>query len=89
MILLKEEHVQREYVNHEDASSPTAATESILLTATINAEEGRDIMTVDIPNAFVQTELDLKQDQILMKVRGMLVDMLVDINPEIYKAFVV
>ena len=48
---------QREYVNHEDTSSPTAATESILLTATIDAEEGRDIMTVDIPNAFVQNRV--------------------------------
>ncbi len=36
---------QREYVNQKDATSPTAATESIILTATINAEEGRDVMT--------------------------------------------
>ena len=40
---------QREYINREDATSPTAATESILITATIDAKENRDIMTADIP----------------------------------------
>jgi hypothetical protein len=56
-------NTQREYVNQEDARSPTAATESIHLTAAIDAEEGRDVMTVDIPNAFVQTDLDLKKSK--------------------------
>jgi hypothetical protein len=59
---------QQEFVNQEDGTSPTAATESILLTATIDAEEGRDVMTVDIPNAFVQTDLDLKKEQVIMKI---------------------
>jgi hypothetical protein len=59
--------VQCEFVSHEDATSPTAATESIYLTATIEAE-GRDIITVDIQNAFVQTELDLKKEKVIMKI---------------------
>jgi hypothetical protein len=54
---------QRENINQENATSPTAATESIFLTATIDAEEGRDEMTVDIPNAFVQTDLDLRKSK--------------------------
>jgi hypothetical protein len=45
---------QREYVNKEDSASPTVATESILLTAAIEAKEGRDVMTANIPNASVQ-----------------------------------
>ena len=80
---------QREYVNREDATSPTAATESILLTATIDAEEGRDVMTVDIPNAFVQTKLDNNQEKVIMKIRGILVDMLIEINPEMYRSYIV
>jgi hypothetical protein len=39
----------------EDASSPTVATEAVLLSCIINAEEGRDVAVIDIPNAFIQT----------------------------------
>ena len=40
-----------------DATSPTAALESVLLTYTIDAKEGRDVNIIDIPNAslFPQT----------------------------------
>jgi hypothetical protein len=34
--------------------------ESILITTTINAKQKHDVMTADIPNAFVQTDLDKK-----------------------------
>jgi hypothetical protein len=46
------------YVIKEEAASPTAMTESILLTATIEAKVNRDVMAVDIPNAFIQTDMD-------------------------------
>ena len=44
---------QRGTIDKVDAASPTAALKSVLLTATINAKERRDITTVDIPNAFI------------------------------------
>ncbi len=43
----------RGFVNKEDSASPTAANESINITSAIDAHENRDIMTADIPNAFV------------------------------------
>jgi hypothetical protein len=46
---------QRYYISKEDASSPTVATESVLLLCIIDAKEERDVAVVDIPNAFVQT----------------------------------
>jgi hypothetical protein len=46
---------QHDYMTKEDASSPTVMTESIMITSTVEAAEGRDVMTMDIPNAFVQT----------------------------------
>ena len=46
-------------------------------------------MTVDVPNAFVQTEIDQSGEKILMKIRGVLVDILVGMEPEDYKDFVV
>jgi hypothetical protein len=44
----------REWISREDSSSPTAALESIMLTGVIDAHEGRDIMTCDIPNVCIQ-----------------------------------
>ena len=44
---------QRDYMPKEEVSSPTAATESIFLTGAIEAKQNRDILTLDIPNAFV------------------------------------
>ena len=65
--------------------------ESFLLTATIEAEEQRDVATFDIPNAFIQTpveETDAHGDRIVMKIKGAMIDMLLDINPELYTPFV-
>lgn len=45
-------------IDPERASLLTVLTESALLTATIDAHEGCDVATVDIPNAFVQTDLN-------------------------------
>jgi hypothetical protein len=71
----------------EDTASPTAALESILTTGVIKAKEERDVMTCDIPNAFLQAYLPKKEpgkDRVVMKITGVLVGMLVDINPELY-----
>jgi hypothetical protein len=47
-------------------------------------------MTVDIPNAFVQTDVKPKNgERIIMKIKGALVDMLVAMNPELYQDYVV
>jgi hypothetical protein len=51
-------------------------------------------MTANIPNAFVQTDIDdknhIKGQQIIMKIRGPLIDMLVKIKPKVlYEDFVV
>jgi hypothetical protein len=40
-------------INKQDASFPTAALESVLLTAVINAKERQDVAVIDIPKAFV------------------------------------
>jgi hypothetical protein len=63
-------------------------TESILLTGMIEAKENRDVMTADIPNAFVQTKIDQDEEKIIMKIRGPLVDMLLEIDEQTYKDYV-
>jgi hypothetical protein len=82
----------REWLSREDSTSPTAALESIMLTAIVDAKEGRDVMTCDIPNAFIQTKLpNIKEgdERVIMKITGVLVDLLVDISPEVYGPYVV
>jgi hypothetical protein len=60
------------------------------LTAVIEAEEERDIATCDIPNAFIQMHMEEKDqdgNRTIMKIRGVLVDILCDIDPK-YKEYV-
>jgi hypothetical protein len=80
---------QREYIDREDATSPTVATEAILITGVLDAKQHRDVMTNDVPNAFVQTPVPQGGDKIVMKLRGQLVDLLVEIAPETYEPFIV
>ena len=77
---------QREWMDKVDAASPTAAIESIFLTAVAEAKEGRKAITVDTPNAFTQTDVgnDKDGDRIMMKMRGPMVDMLVRLDPELH-----
>ena len=81
---------QRSYVSKQETSSPTSHTESVFCTFGIDAEEGRDVSIVDVPNAFVQTDLavDGKPVFVLMAIRGKLADMLVSIAPEVYGPYV-
>jgi hypothetical protein len=79
---------QRDYISKEDATSPTVAMESVLLTCIIDAEEGRDVAIVDIPNAFIQTCIEDEKDMAFIKIRGVLVDILVEIAPDVYKPYV-
>jgi hypothetical protein len=79
---------QRDYISKEDASSPTVATEAVLLSCIIDAKEGRDVAVIDIPNAFVQTRVEDEKDMAFIKIRGVLVDILVDIAPDVYKSYV-
>ena len=78
---------QRDYISKEDASSPTVATESVLLTCIIDAEEERDVAVIDIPNAFIQTRIEDEKDMATIKLRGVLVDILVEIAPDVYKPY--
>eukprot|EP00543_Licmophora_paradoxa_P010625 CAMPEP_0202466662 /NCGR_PEP_ID=MMETSP1360-20130828/69430_1 /ASSEMBLY_ACC=CAM_ASM_000848 /TAXON_ID=515479 /ORGANISM="Licmophora paradoxa, Strain CCMP2313" /LENGTH=141 /DNA_ID=CAMNT_0049090879 /DNA_START=1 /DNA_END=423 /DNA_ORIENTATION=+ len=79
---------QRSYTPKEEASSPTASSEAILITGVVEAKQHRDVMTLDIPNAFVQTSVPQDGDKIVMKIRGTLVDILCPICPEVYEPYV-
>ena len=77
-------------MSKEDAASPTTALESVLLSSVIDARKQCDVATVDILNAFIQTEIPQEegQERIILKIRGKLVDILVEIDPDTYSQFV-
>jgi hypothetical protein len=79
---------QRDYNSKEDASSPTIATEAVLLSCIINAEKGREVTVIDIPNAFIQTRVEDEGNMAINKICGVLVDILVKIAPDVYKSYV-
>ena len=75
-------------MDKDEAASPTVLLESILLTCVIDAKENCKVAVVDIPNAFVQTDMDGEQ-RVIMKMRGKLAELLVKVAPEVYRNYVV
>jgi hypothetical protein len=68
----------------EDSSSPTVSLEALMLSCAIDAKEGRDVATADIPGAFMQTNMD---QTVYMQIDGMMADLLVKINPSLYTKY--
>ena len=69
--LVYDDSKTRDWVTHEEAASPTVLMESISLTTVIDAKEKRDIMTADIPNAFIQAhmpKIENGEDRVIMKL---------------------
>jgi hypothetical protein len=60
----------------------------VLLSCILDAAEEWDVTVVDIPSAFVQTQVDSEKDMTFIKIRGILVDILVEISPDLYKYYV-
>ncbi len=68
-----------------DGTSPTVSTDGLLITAAIDGYEGRDVAIMDIPGAFLQAEND---EFVLMLLRGKLAEMMVKIDPSLYRKYV-
>ena len=77
---------QRSLYSREESTSPTVALESVLLTATIEAKEGRDVATVDIPGAFMQADQD---DTVHVRFRGKMAELLARCDPALYNKYIV
>ena len=75
---------QRGTIDKEDAVSPTASLELVLLTSTIDAAEERDVSVINIPNAFIQTRIKDYKDKVVLRIQGKLADLLIKTAPEIY-----
>ena len=76
---------QRAYILREEATSPTAASEAIITTGVIDSKQKIDVMTLDIPNLFVQIYISLDIYGVIMKTRGQLFNILIEKFPGVYK----
>ena len=57
-----------------------------MLSCTINAKEGRDIATVDIPGAFMQADMD---EIVHGRWEGAMTELLVKLDPNLYRKYIV
>ena len=69
---------QRDMYSKEEAASPTVSTEAILLTSVIDAKEGQDVATTDIPVAYLNADMD---DEVIMVMEGRLAELMVQTAP--------
>ena len=79
---------QRKVFAKEEVASPTVATDSVFITATIDTFENRDVATVDLPGAFLHTEIDPNDDTVHMVLQGELTELVMKVNPSMYQKYV-
>jgi hypothetical protein len=77
---------QREHIAKEEAAASTVVLESVFITSTIDAKEGRKVVAIDIPGAFLHANND---DYVITKMVGMLAKLLVKTNPRLYRQYIV
>ena len=75
---------QKVYKTKEETSSPTIHIESLFLSCIIDAIEKRNVVTLDIPGAFMQADID---ELIHVKLVGELADLLIKVDQS-YSEFV-
>jgi hypothetical protein len=76
---------QREGSTKSDATSPTIALESVLITATIDVFEKREVAIVDVPGVYLTADMD---EEVFMCLRGRLEELKVKTAPEIYRKYI-
>ncbi len=70
----------------EEGTSPMVATDSILISATIDAHKGCDVTTIDIPGAFLNAYND--KDTIMLP-KGCLAKLMVQVDPQLYRKYII
>jgi hypothetical protein len=76
---------QRRFIPKEDASAPTVAIESVMMSCAIDAKEERDVATVDIPGAFMQADMD---EVVHVKLEGTMAELMVRLDPKLYRQYI-
>ena len=86
-ISLAVEYKERDFISKYYSRSLTVATKTVLLFCIIYGEEERYVVVIDTLNAFFQTRVDNENQMPVIKIRVVLVDLLLKINPALYGPF--
>ena len=69
-----------------NGAAPTVATDIVMITAAIAAQKHRDVMTIDLPGAYLHTDND---EETIMLFKGKLAELLVQVEPSLYCKYVI
>jgi hypothetical protein len=77
---------QRENVVPGGRDTPIMISlEAVLITATIDAYEERDVAIVDVPGAFLSADIN---EEVIMAIIGRLAELMVKDAPNIYRKYI-
>ena len=71
---------QQEYITKEESSSPTASLYALMGSCLMEGIDGRKVITVDIPGAFLQGDWPQDEHPGYIMFEGIMVDMICEIN---------
>ena len=77
---------QIEYLTKDEMSAPTVATEALFLTCLIYAIEDCHVTAVDVPEAFIQA--DMEDMTVHVKMEGKMVEILTKLDPKLYQDYI-
>ena len=76
---------QRRYLkDFESVASPTVGLDALVLTTLIDATEGRDVATFDVPGAYLHANMP-EDKRVLLRLDGQFVDIMCEVNPSFRK----
>jgi hypothetical protein len=70
----------------EEGASPMVATDSILISTTINAHKGHNVATINIPSAFLNA---FNNKDTIMLLKGCLSKLMVQVDPHLYCKYII
>ena len=76
---------QRSFIDKADSASPTVSTDAVFFTAIIDAIERRDVAIIDIPGAFMHSDMD---PNVFMRLDGLMAELLLEVDREMYEPYV-
>ena len=75
---------QRVYKGKDETSSLTVSTEALFLSCVIDAQEGCNVVTVDIPGAFMHSEMD---EVLHLRLDGPMAELLCKVDEKKYRQY--
>ena len=79
---------QQEYITKEESSSPTVSLYALIGSCVMDAMDGRNMITVNIPGAFLQGDWSQDEHPRYIMFKGIMVDMIYEIDPSYHDKFV-